>query len=258
MGEAPSDRVDRPRTGARNRGRGNSPRGGQTQSRRTASWTGPARALFLGGLLTSSVGGARIRSAIVRVLCDGAAPLLQPIPARVANALAVAHRHAAHAASSQRHNAACTPTAATPSTTSTLSKATRRRWRLTTRLTSPNRGTRVILDTLDRYACRATHQGAGCSWTGAGGQSNHEVLGSSFAYARPKLLQAADGGRTRDLKLGKLALYQLSYRRARLGFYGRWGCRARSRRRARVSGDRRNQGHVRACGRDREERAPWS
>jgi hypothetical protein len=27
-------------------------------------------------------------------------------------------------------------------------------------------------------------------------------------------LQAADGGRTRDLKLGKLALYQLSYRRA--------------------------------------------
>ena len=26
--------------------------------------------------------------------------------------------------------------------------------------------------------------------------------------------EAADGGRTRDLKLGKLALYQLSYRRA--------------------------------------------
>lgn len=26
-------------------------------------------------------------------------------------------------------------------------------------------------------------------------------------------LKAADGGRTRDLKLGKLALYQLSYRR---------------------------------------------
>jgi hypothetical protein len=25
--------------------------------------------------------------------------------------------------------------------------------------------------------------------------------------------EAADGGRTRDLKLGKLALYQLSYRR---------------------------------------------
>ena len=28
--------------------------------------------------------------------------------------------------------------------------------------------------------------------------------------------QAADGGRTRDLKLGKLALYQLSYRRMML------------------------------------------
>jgi hypothetical protein len=28
------------------------------------------------------------------------------------------------------------------------------------------------------------------------------------------LTEAADGGRTRDLKLGKLALYQLSYRRA--------------------------------------------
>ena len=27
-------------------------------------------------------------------------------------------------------------------------------------------------------------------------------------------LKAADGGRTRDLELGKLALYQLSYRRA--------------------------------------------
>jgi hypothetical protein len=29
-------------------------------------------------------------------------------------------------------------------------------------------------------------------------------------------LKAADGGRTRDLKLGKLALYQLSYRRMML------------------------------------------
>jgi hypothetical protein len=28
-----------------------------------------------------------------------------------------------------------------------------------------------------------------------------------------RCLQAADGGRTRDLKLGKLALYQLSYHR---------------------------------------------
>ena len=28
--------------------------------------------------------------------------------------------------------------------------------------------------------------------------------------------EAADGGRTRDLKLGKLALYQLSYRRMRM------------------------------------------
>ncbi len=31
--------------------------------------------------------------------------------------------------------------------------------------------------------------------------------------------QAADGGRTRDLKLGKLALYQLSYRRNRTAYY---------------------------------------
>src|SRR4051812_14705788 len=35
------------------------------------------------------------------------------------------------------------------------------------------------------------------------------------------LLQAADGFRTRDLELGKLALYQLSYRRSRWEFYGR-------------------------------------
>lgn len=34
-----------------------------------------------------------------------------------------------------------------------------------------------------------------------------------MAYLR--LLRADDGGRTRDLKLGKLALYQLSYVRVR-------------------------------------------
>jgi cytochrome c biogenesis protein CcmG, thiol:disulfide interchange protein DsbE len=48
--------------------------------------------------------------------------------------------------------------------------------------------------------------------------------GTAFLPAEPRYgsaerniapaLQAADGGRTRDLKLGKLALYQLSYRRA--------------------------------------------
>ena len=35
----------------------------------------------------------------------------------------------------------------------------------------------------------------------------------SRAKYRSSTAKAADGGRTRDLKLGKLALYQLSYRR---------------------------------------------
>jgi hypothetical protein len=34
-----------------------------------------------------------------------------------------------------------------------------------------------------------------------------------LGYPNSRVLQAADGGRTRDLKLGKLALYQLSYHR---------------------------------------------
>ena len=44
------------------------------------------------------------------------------------------------------------------------------------------------------------------------------------------MLRAADGGRTRDLELGKLALYQLSYRRARSDSTGRTLRRARGRR----------------------------
>jgi cytochrome c biogenesis protein CcmG/thiol:disulfide interchange protein DsbE len=38
---------------------------------------------------------------------------------------------------------------------------------------------------------------------------------------RQRFLRAADGGRTRDLELGKLALYQLSYRRNRPDITGR-------------------------------------
>ncbi len=38
-------------------------------------------------------------------------------------------------------------------------------------------------------------------------------------------IKADDGSRTRDLELGKLALYQLSYVRAKLILRRAWGCR---------------------------------
>jgi hypothetical protein len=58
-------------------------------------------------------------------------------------------------------------------------------------------------------------------------------MGDTYWLIEPMqgLCEAADGGRTRDLKLGKLALYQLSYRRAAISLanraVGRQGCGVR-------------------------------
>jgi hypothetical protein len=55
--------------------------------------------------------------------------------------------------------------------------------------------------------------GGGSRGSHSRGKSRTAVERSPRKWLWNKEWEAADGGRTRDLKLGKLALYQLSYRR---------------------------------------------
>ena len=67
-------------------------------------------------------------------------------------------------------------------------------------------------------ACRHSQQGQATERRGTG---PHTGTQADWNAENPRLLggfaEAADGCRTRDLELGKLALYQLSYRRMMQG-----------------------------------------